>query len=435
MVLFMKICVIGLGYIGLPTAILLSEKNEVVGVDVKKDVVDKINKKIMPFREPGLDRLLECSGIIASTAPEPSDAFIICVPTPFDKEVRMADLKFVRSAAESIVPHIRKGNIVILESTVSPGASINVLGQILEKSGLKAGEDFYMAHCPERAIPGNTLHEMTHNDRIIGGINDASTQLAKRIYATFVKGNIFTTDITTAEFVKLMENTYRDINIALANEFAILAEEAKINIWEAIALANRHPRVKILNPGPGVGGHCIAVDPWFLTEATNRCRIINVAREINDSMPAYVLSKVKDMTAEIPRPKITVFGVAYKGNVDDARETPALKFIKLAESEGFTVSTFDPLVTRFEMPLSSMEDAVHGTDCIVVITDHDLFKELDYGHLLDNARHRNVLDTRNVVKDNGTFHLVTLGTAGNAHMVHSPKASTSGKKSASKAKA
>ncbi|BAI62616.1 UDP-glucose/GDP-mannose dehydrogenase family protein [Methanocella paludicola SANAE] len=416
----MKICVIGLGYIGLPTAILLSEKNEVVGVDVKKDVVDKINDKIMPFKEPGLDRLLEQSGITASTTPRPADAFIICVPTPFDKEVRMADLKFVRSAVESIVPHLRKGNIVILESTVSPGACINVLEPILEKSGLKAGEDYYLAHCPERAIPGNTLHEMAYNDRIIGGIDDASTQLARKIYATFVKGNIYTTDITTAEFVKLMENTYRDVNIALANELAILAEEAKINIWEAISLANHHPRVNILKPGPGVGGHCIAVDPWFLTEATNRCRIINTAREINDSMPAYVLSKVKVMTENIRRPKITVFGVAYKGNVDDARETPALKFIKLAESEGFFVSTYDPLVSRFEMPLSSMEDAVRGTDCIVIISDHDLFKELDFGHLLDNSRHRNVLDTRNVVKSDGTFNLVKLGCSENAHPVYVP---------------
>ncbi len=411
MVVNMKICVIGLGYIGLPTAILLSEKNEVVGVDVKNDVVDKINKKIMPFEEPGLDSLLKASSITANTKPQPADAFLICVPTPFDKEIRMADLRFVRMAAESIVPSLRKGNIVILESTVSPGADINVLAPILERSGLKAGEDFYLAHCPERAIPGNTLHEMVNNDRIIGGIDDASTQLARQIYSTFVKGNIFTTDITTAEFVKLMENTYRDINIALANEFAILAEEAGIDIWEAIALANHHPRVKILSPGPGVGGHCIAVDPWFLTEATNRCRIINTAREINDSMPAYVLSKVKGMTTGIPRPKITVFGVAYKGNVDDARETPALKFIKLAESEGFTVCTYDPLVRRFEMPLSSMEDAVRGTDCIVIITDHDEFKGLDYGHLLDNARHRNVLDTRNVVKGDGTFDLVTLGNA------------------------
>jgi UDP-N-acetyl-D-mannosaminuronic acid dehydrogenase len=407
----MKICVIGLGYIGLPTAILLSEKNEVVGVDVKNDVVDKINNKVMPFEEPGLDSLLTASSITASTKPVPADAFLICVPTPFDKEIRMADLRFVRLAAESIVPSLRKGNIVILESTVSPGADVNVLVPILERSGLKAGEDFYLAHCPERAIPGNTLHEMVHNDRIIGGIDDASTQLARQIYSTFVKGNIFTTDITTAEFVKLMENTYRDINIALANEFAILAEEAGIDIWEAITLANHHPRVKILSPGPGVGGHCIAVDPWFLTEATNRCRIINTAREINDSMPAYVLSKVKGMTAGISRPKITVFGVAYKGNVDDARETPALKFIKLAESEGFTVCTYDPLVRHFEMPLSGMEDAVGGTDCIVIITDHDEFRHLNYGHLLDNARSRNVLDTRNVVRGDGTFNLVTLGNA------------------------
>ncbi len=315
----MKVCVIGLGYIGLPTALLLSQKNEVIGVDLKKDTVEKINNKILPFEEPGLENLLKNSTIVASITPKLADAFIICVPTPFDKEVRMADLRYVKSAAESIVPYLRKGNIVIVESTVSPGACTKVVVPILEKSGLKVKRDFFLSHCPERAIPGNTLNEMINNDRIIGGIDEKSTDITRELYSTFVKGNLFTTDITTAEFVKLMENTYRDINIALANEFAIIAEDVGINVWEAINLANRHPRVNILKPGPGVGGHCIAVDPWFLTENSTKCKIINVAREINDCMPSYVLSKVKEVVGKIESPKITVFGVAYKGNVDDAR--------------------------------------------------------------------------------------------------------------------
>ncbi|WP_424358770.1 nucleotide sugar dehydrogenase [Methanocella sp. MCL-LM] len=405
----MKVCVIGLGYIGLPTALLLSEKNEVIGVDLKKDTVDKINKKTMPFEEPGLDNILKGSGITANCKPVPADVFIICVPTPFDKEVRMADLRFVKSAAESIVPVIKKGNLVVIESTVSPGACAKVVVPILEKSELKVKKDFYLAHCPERAIPGNTLNEMVNNDRIIGGIDEASTKMTKDLYSTFVKGNIFTTDITTAEFVKLMENTYRDINIALANEFAIIAEDVGIDIWEAISLANRHPRVNILRPGPGVGGHCIAVDPWFLTENSTKCKIINTAREINDCMPAYVLHKVKEITKGIESPKITVFGVAYKGNVDDARETPALKFIKLAEKEGFNVSIYDPLVKHFEYPLTGLDDAVKDTDCVVIITDHNEFKHFDYNRLLSTARHKNVLDTRNVVAQNGMFNLVTLG--------------------------
>ncbi len=219
---------------------------------------------------------------------------------------------------------------------------------------------------------------MVHNDRILGGVDEASTRMALELYTTFIKGNIYTTDATTAEFVKLMENTYRDINIAMANEFAIIAEDAGVNVWEAISLANRHPRVNILKPGPGVGGHCIAVDPWFLTENSTKCKIINTAREINDCMPAYVLGKVREAVRRIESPKITVFGVAYKGNVDDARETPALKFIRLAEKEGYIVSVYDPLVKKFEYPLSGLDDAVADTDCIVIITDHDQFKEMDY---------------------------------------------------------
>ncbi len=405
----MRICVIGLGYIGLPTALLMSQKNDVIGVDLKREVVEKINNRIMPFEEPGLDVLLNRASIIAATTPRNADVFVICVPTPFDKEVRMADLSYVKSAAESIVPCLRKGNLVIVESTVSPGACAKVVVPILEKSGLKARTDFYIAHCPERAIPGNTLHEMVSNDRIIGGIDETSTRLTYELYSTFVRGNIFTTDITTAEFVKLMENTFRDINIALANEFAIIAEDAGVDVWEAIGLANRHPRVNILKPGPGVGGHCIAVDPWFLTESSTKCKIINTAREINDCMPSYVLQKVREAVRGIETPKITVFGVAYKGNVDDARETPALKFIKLAEKEGYEVSVYDPLVKRFEYQLSGFDDAVAGTDCIVVITDHDQFKEMDYDQALCRARHRNVVDTRNIVRKGRTFRLITLG--------------------------
>lgn len=382
-------------------------------MDVKKEVIDKINMKQMPFEEPGLEPLLTKSTMIASQKPQNADAFVICVPTPFDKEVRMADLRFVKSAAESIVPYLRKGNLVVLESTVSPGASTKVLVPILEKSGLKVKKDFYLAHCPERAIPGNTLIEMINNDRIIGGVDETSTVMTKDLYSKFVKGNIFTTDITTAEFVKLMENTYRDINIALANEFAMIAEDVGIDIWEAISLANRHPRVNILKPGPGVGGHCIAVDPWFLTENSVKCKIINIAREINDSMPAYVLHKIKELTKGIESPKVTIFGVAYKGNVDDARETPALKLIKLIEKEGCNVSIYDPLVKHFEYPLASIDEAVKNTDCIVIITDHDEFKRLDFDKLLDSARHRNVLDTRNIICSTGGFNLMTLGKTQN----------------------
>ena len=291
-----------------------------------------------------------------------------------------------------IFPHLRKGNLVILESTVPPRASERVVVPILEKSGLKAGEFLY-AHCPERAIPGNTLHEMVYNDRILGGITHESIFAAKNIYSSYVKGNIFTTDAKTAEFVKLVENTFRDVNIALANELAMIAEDYGINIWDVTELANRHPRVNLLRPGPGVGGHCIAVDPWFLTENSTNTGMIQLSRDINETMPNYVIQLVRSMVKGIQEPVLTVFGVSYKGNIDDYRETPALKFIQLALNEGFQVRCFDPFVKEFLYKLSPMEEALNGSDCIVLITDHDQFKDIDPTALI--MRSKNMVDTRN----------------------------------------
>jgi UDP-N-acetyl-D-mannosaminuronic acid dehydrogenase len=220
--------------------------------------------------------------------------------------MKMADLKYVRSAADMIYPHLRNDNLIILESTVPPGTCDKLLVPLLEKSGLKVSDDFYLAHCPERAIPGNTIYEMVNNNRIIGGIDKKSTALAKSLYSCFVKGTFYLTNAITAEFVKLMENTFRDINIALANEFAQIAEECGVNVWEAVELANKHPRVNVLKPGPGVGGHCIAIDPWFLTENSTRCRIVSLAREINDGMPNHVLQIVRGMMDGVDQPIITV---------------------------------------------------------------------------------------------------------------------------------
>jgi UDP-N-acetyl-D-mannosaminuronic acid dehydrogenase len=397
----MKICLLGLGYIGLPTAALFATHgHEVVGTDINKNVVETINKGITRFDEPELSELLEnaivSENFRAKTEVEEADVFIIAVPTPLDKEMKMADLEYVRSAAEMIYPHLRKNNLVILESTVPPGTCDKLLVQILEKSGLKAG-DFRLAHCPERAIPGNTIYEMVHNDRIIGGINKESTELAHSLYSGFVKGNFYLTNTLTAEFVKLMENTFRDINIALANEFAQIAEECGTNVWDAIELANKHPRVNVLKPGPGVGGHCIAIDPWFLTENTTRCRIVSLAREINEGMPNHVLQIVKRLVDDIKDPVVTVFGVAYKGGVDDTRETPALKFIKLAANEGYTVKVYDPYVKEFEYEILRLEEAVKDSDCIVLITDHPEFKAIDPEKISALMRNKNVVDTRNML--------------------------------------
>ena len=251
---------LGLGYIGLPTSLLLAQKHEVLGVDVNKEVIERLNNGQIPFDEPGLKDLFKKveNHFHASTKVDYADVFIIAVPTPLDKSVKVADLKYVQSAAKMIYPFLKKDNLVILESTVPPGTSEQLVAPILSRSGLNDG-DFSLVHCPERAIPGKTIFEMIHNDRVLGGFNEKSMERAKEIYSSFVEGNLYLTDIRTAELVKLMENSYRDINIALANEFAQMAEECKINIWETISLANKHPRVNILKPGPGVGGHCISV--------------------------------------------------------------------------------------------------------------------------------------------------------------------------------
>ncbi len=395
----MRICILGLGYIGLPTAVLLSKTHNVFGSDINEELVNKINNRILPFIEPGLGDLLEKSNLEAYTYPVEADAFIICVPTPFDKEVRMADLRYVKGAIRSIIPYLRRDNLVIIESTITPGTCEKIIIPILEKSGLKVGSDLYLSHCPERAIPGRTLDEMVNNSRIIGGINQISMDMSEMIYRSFVKGEIYKTSIRTAEFIKLMENTYRDVNIALANEFAILSEEIGIDAWEAIELANKHPRVSILSPGPGVGGHCIAIDPWFLTESTINARIISTSREINDEMPAYVLSKTKSILYEhdIHDPIITIFGVAYKGNIDDTRETPALKFIKLCEREGWNIRLYDPHVKIFEYALMKMDEAIRGADIIVIETDHKEFSHLNAQWISTLVRNKIIFDLRNIL--------------------------------------
>ncbi|WFN35018.1 nucleotide sugar dehydrogenase [Methanogenium sp. S4BF] len=391
-----KICVLGLGYIGLPTALLFAQHHNVVGVDVNEKIVQILNNGKLPFEEDGLNELFEKvkGNFRAVSEVEEADVFLIAVPTPLEEALKIADLKYVRSAAEMIASHLKAGNMVILESTVSPGASENVVFPILSQYGLNPGEFSYV-HCPERAIPGKTLHEMIHNDRIVGANNPESAAFAKDIYGSFVEGNLYETTVRTAEFVKLMENTYRDVSIAIANEFARMGDEFGINIWEAISLANRHPRVNILKPGPGVGGHCIAIDPWFLTETSTKTRMVSLARSINDNMPNYVHSVVRSIVHGVQKPVITILGVAYKGNVDDWRATPALKLIRLAENEGYTVRIYDPHVTTFPYPITSLEEATKDSDCIVLVTDHDLFRDIDPSSL--QMRNKNLYDTRNIL--------------------------------------
>jgi UDP-N-acetyl-D-mannosaminuronic acid dehydrogenase len=406
----MKICVIGLGYIGLPTACLFANAGyEVIGVDVNRGTIEKLNQGKLPFKEKGLEEIFENAlpNMRFKTRPEAADLFLIAVPTPLDKEAKMADLRYVREAAKSISNYIKVDNLVILESTVPPGTCERLILPLLKNKA-------HMVHCPERAIPGNTIHEMIYNDRIIGSNERESGEHAKELYSSFVKGNIYLTDLRTAEMVKVMENTFRDINIALANEFAQIAEESGVNIWAAIELANKHPRVNILKPGPGVGGHCIAIDPWFLIENSVRSRIVNLAREINESMPRHVLRLVKELGIGA-NGTITVLGVAYKGDVDDTRETPALKFIKLAENEGYTVKVHDPLVKKFKYAILNLEEAVEDSDCIVIITDHTKFKDIDPGEISKLMRKKFIVDSRNILDHDkwrkAGFNVKVLGMA------------------------
>jgi UDP-N-acetyl-D-mannosaminuronic acid dehydrogenase len=392
-----KMCVLGLGYIGLPTALLFAKAEvNVVGVDINQKVVRTLNEGKILFNEPGLAELFEKAkeNFSASTSVEEADVFLICVPTPLKKQIHVSDLTYVRNAAEMIAPVLKKGNLVILESTVPPGASEKLVIPVLEKCGVSVG-DFHYVHCPERAIPGKTISEMVHNDRIVGGYDSASCRRANELYCKYVKGEIHLTDIKTAEFIKLVENTYRDVNIALANEFAQISEISGINVWRAIELANKHPRVKLLSPGPGVGGHCIAVDPWFLTEISSKWGIIQLARDINDGMPNHVIQLVRSLVSDLKEPTITVFGVAYKGNVEDTRESPAIKFIQLAENEGYCVKCYDPYVKKFDYPVLDLDAALENSDCIVIITDHKDFKSIDPVTL--RMRTKNCVDARNIV--------------------------------------
>ena len=393
-----KICVIGLGYIGLPTACYLASSGyQVIGVDINKKKIESLVKSKLPFFEPGLGKLFKTArkNLEISLKSQKADIFIISVPTPITSK-KKADLKFVIQAAKDINKVLNNGNLVILESTVPPGTVEKVVLPIL----LKGHKNFkiYLSHAPERAIPGNTLLEMKNNDRIIGGIDKKSAFLAKQIYSSFVKGDICLTDATTAEFVKLIENTFRDINIAFANELAKLSDKIDVNVWEAIKLANLHPRVNIHSPGPGVGGHCIGVVPWFLINTRpNDTQAIKLARQINDSMPAYVIKYISLMLKGIKNPRITILGVAYKANVDDWRETPALQIIKLAKNKKWQVKIHDPLVKNFPYSITTdFNKATEDSDCLVLITNHNFYKKIN-PEQIRNMRNKKIFDSRNFI--------------------------------------
>ena len=417
-----SLCVLGLGYIGLPTASMFAVSGlQVLGVDVNTRVVEWLQAGRIQIDEPDLQTLVQAavnSGQLRiSLEPRPADTFIIAVPTPISSD-HSADLTFVRAAGEAIVPHLCPGNLVVLESTVPPRTTQDELRPILEQSGLRAGDEFALAHCPERVLPGRIMVELVENDRIIGGLTPRCAERAADLYGTFVHGSLHRTDATTAEMVKVMENTCRDVNIALANQFAILAERFGVDAWEAIDLANKHPRVQVLKPGPGVGGHCIAVDPWFLIEsAPEQAPLITAARKLNDSMPAHVIELIRAQAPDRAAGPIAALGLAYKGDVDDVRESPAVDVVNAAIEAGYEVRAHDPHVNHdgdASLPACfDLTGALDGAQALVLLTDHSVFRRLNPDEAGRLMRTKRLIDTRNALDHKAWreagFAVTTLG--------------------------
>jgi UDP-N-acetyl-D-mannosaminuronic acid dehydrogenase len=396
-----KVCVMGLGYIGLPTASILANKGyNVVGVDVRADVVETINRGQIHIEEPDLDILVRSgvnSGQLrAATEPAPADIFIICVPTPI-REDHSADLSYVETAARAIRPLVREGNLVILESTSPPHTTDKIVVPLALSEGLVPGTNVFVAHCPERVLPGRILLEAVQNDRVVGGVTPHCAQRAREFYETFVNGHVLVTSAVAAEITKLVENSYRDVNIAFANELSILCDRFDVDVWEIISLANRHPRVNILTPGPGVGGHCISVDPWFLVQAApDQTRLIRTAREVNDSKPAYVVEQVTKLAQQFTSPCIGCLGLTYKADVDDLRESPSLEIVRdLLHRNVGQVMACDPYISprRFsEFPLYPLSDVLARSQMLVLLTDHRQFRDIPRRVLQEKV----VVDTRGI---------------------------------------
>ncbi|WP_108513938.1 non-hydrolyzing UDP-N-acetylglucosamine 2-epimerase [Bradyrhizobium algeriense] len=371
------VCVVGLGYMGLPTSLLFANAGiKVAGFDLSEKKVNEINSGHCPFEETGIPELLTAAlktgNFKAQTKPAAADVFVVAVPTPHEN--KKCDLSFVLSAVTSLLPVMKDGNLLIIESTIKPKTCEDIVLPILQSKHLKVE----VAHCPERAIPGNTLHEIVHNDRIIGAMSPEPAQRAARLYSTFAKGAIHQTNLVTAECVKLMENTFRDVNIALANEFSLIADRFRFDISAAIQLANKHPRVDILQPGIGVGGHCIAIDPWFLTEDIGGdLNLIRTARELNDEMPKRTAERIQNKIASSAR-KIGILGVSYKPDVDDARETPALEVARLL-SKRYEIRCHDPFVKDWDLDLFPIEEVDGWADVLVILSNHTVYASRKFG--------------------------------------------------------
>lgn len=396
----MKICIVGQGYIGLPTAALFTRSDcEVVGVDVNEEIINNLNKGKIHIEEPGIAEIIKNAvdnkRYHASLTPEKADAFIITVPTPYIAENYSCDLSYVIEACNEILPFIEKGNTVIVESTIAPMSTDDFIKPIFEKAGYTIGKDLYLAHCPERVLPGKIIEELIHNDRIIGGITPECSKKASEVYGQFVEGELMLTEAKTAELSKCMENTYRDVNIALANELAKICAEIGVNALDVIKMANKHPRVNLHSPGPGVGGHCLAIDPYFIyAKAPETAKIIKLARDTNNSMPQFVYENVCKI---IPEGKISIFGVSYKGNTGDDRESPAYEIIALLENKGYEIAIYEPHIERDNFV--DFNEAIEGSNLILILADHNEFKEMDYEVIKDKMETSIIFDTKNIIEE------------------------------------
>jgi len=410
---FKCVSMVGLGYIGLPTAAMLaSRKIKVIGVDINQHAVDTINRGEIHIVEPELDIIVQAAvtqGYLrATTKPEPADAFLIAVPTPF-KGDHEPDLSYVEAAAKSIAPVLKKGDLVILESTSPVGTTEQMADWLAQaRNDLsfphQVGElaDVNIAYCPERVLPGKVVHELVSNDRVIGGMTQRCSQRATELYKTFVEAECIPTNARTAEMCKLTENSFRDVNIAFANELSIICDKLDINVWELIKLANHHPRVNILQPGPGVGGHCIAVDPWFIVSKTpQEARLIHTARQVNDGKPHYVVDQVLSAASTVTDPVIACLGLAFKPDIDDLRESPAMEVVQLLAGRKTGqvlvaephIEHLPPSLAKFDnIELVSADEAVRRANIIVMLVSHQVFYAINRAQL----EGKQVIDTRGV---------------------------------------
>ncbi len=404
--------VIGLGYIGLPTALMMAANGiEVIGTDYNQELVNTLISGKTTFKEEGLDDLFNKavkSGIRFSIEYQSTDTYIISVPTPYDEISKKVDAKYVEAAVKSVLEVCENGAIIVVESTISPGTIDKYVRPIIEAKGMVIGENVHLVHAPERIIPGNMIYELIHNNRTIGADNHEIGEKVKKLYASFCKGEIEVTDIRTAEMTKVVENTFRDINIAYANELAKICRRDNLDVYEIIRIANKHPRVNILTPGPGVGGHCISVDPWFLVgdypELTN---VISAARHVNDSMPSFVLERIRTIMKEKgcdDLKRVGLYGLTYKENVDDIRESPTLQLLEVLKNQGSAgeVCVYDPFISKdiVKRQFHKLDDFLNSIDIVVILVGHNEIK-----NNIDLLENKIVFDTRNICNIENVYRL------------------------------